>query len=197
MPDQKGDTAVDQADQTAPKTEPTTETPAPPFAALSAQIRALASGDPVSVSAGHHDLGADLWLSCDPEGEAELTCAPAPGGFALGASRGDSGRWTCLGMRLPTDTLARGRYLGLLIAARPGALVSFTPRLRYVLRDGSLRDIGQPVPVVLPAGAREQLTHLPIDPALLARADVAELNLFFHSPEMQMTLTRLEPLLIL
>ena len=185
---------MDQPSPPAPKTD---TAPKPAFPALNEQIRALASKDAASVTAGHHDLGAGLWLSCDPEGETDMTCAPAPGGFALGVSRGDSGGWACLGMRLPVETLARGRYLGLLIAARPGALVSLTPRLRYILRDGPARDVGLPLPVVLPAGARDHMAHLPIDPALLTRAEATELNLFFHTPEMQMTITRLEPLLIL
>jgi hypothetical protein len=194
MPDQKREIAVDQP---APDTPHPPAIPKPAFPALTDRLRALASGDAVSVTAGHRDLAEGLWLSCDPEGETDMTCAPVSGGFSLGVSRGDSGRWTCLGMRLPTETLARGRYLGLLIAARPGALVSLTPRLRYILRDGLLRDMGPTLPVVLPAGAREHLAHLSIDPALLARAETVELNLFFHTPEMQMTITRLEPLLIL
>ena len=40
--------------------------------------------------------------------------------------------------------------------------------------------------MVLPSGRRTQLAHIPIDPALQARAGSCELNLFFHAGQVDM-----------
>ena len=161
-----------------------------------ARIAALREQGPVSVTAGHADLGPDFWLSCDPEGKTAMECAPADGGFRLNVTAGDSGKWTAMGMRLPREVLARGRYLGLLIEADTPALAAFTPRLRYHLGRDGIRDVSTPMPVVLPSGAQTHLAHIPLDPDLLGRAEGCELNLFFHTDAVDMRVIRLEPLLI-
>jgi hypothetical protein len=97
---------------------------------------------------------------------------------------------------LTLETLARGRYLGLLVEAAPEALVSFTPALRYAFREGGMQDIGTPLPVILPAGPQREVIHMPIDPALLERAGHCELNLFFHTDRIEMLVTQLELLLM-
>jgi hypothetical protein len=170
--------------------------PAAAFAPEQDRINALRERESVSVTAGHADLGEGLWISCDPEGRAEMTCRPEGDGFRLGLSEGDSGRWTSFGLRLPVETLARGRYMGLLVDAAPEALVSFTPALRYAFREGGMQDVGTPLPVILPAGPHEELIHLPIDPELLERAGQCELNLFFHTDRVEMPVTRMELLLM-
>lgn len=173
----------------------TQDRPAPAFPGLLAQIAALGEREAVTVTAGHADLGPGLWLSCDPSGQAVMGCHPAGAGFRLTVGDGDSGAWACLGMRLPPETLGRGRYLGVLSETESGALVSFAPSLRYHLEDG-MRDVAPPEPVVQPSGRRTQLAHIPIDPALPARASRCELNLFFHTGQVDMRFFRLEPLLI-
>lgn len=165
------------------------------FARLHAQIAALQDAGG-AVTAGHRDLGPDLWLSTDPAGRAMLACQPGAAGPVLRLEAGDSGAWAALGMRLPVEVLARGRYLGLMIeATSPGAL-SFTPTLRY-FTEGGLTDIGTPEPVVLAGGPRRHLAWLPIDRDLLAAARACELNLFFHNDAMELGIARLEPLLLI
>ncbi|MDK3020928.1 hypothetical protein [Pseudodonghicola flavimaris] len=168
----------------------------PAFADLQGHLDALRTRDPVTVRAGHEDLGEGLWLSCDPAGQTEMTCGPDEAGFRLTVTGADSGVWASFGMRLPADVLFRGRYLGLLIEAEPSGLVSFSPTLRYRFRDGGLQDAGLPDPVVLPGGPQVHLSHIPIDPALAERTGDCELNLFFHSDAVDMRVLRMEPLLI-
>lgn len=166
------------------------------FGALLDALAALRDADGARITAGHLDLGPGLWLSCDPQGQTEMECQPAGAGFRLRIDGGDSGKWTCLGLHLPVDILRRGRYLGLLVEADTPGMVSFTPRLRYFLEGGDQQDAGPPMPVLLPGGRREQLCHIPVDPALLGRATGCELNLFFHNDTLQGEFFRLEPLLI-
>lgn len=167
------------------------------FAQLRDRIAALKEGETVTVTAGHHDLGDGLWLSCDPDGQTEMGCQPAGAGFRLTIDEGGGSRWNCLGLRLAPDALAGGRYLGLLIGATPEALVSFTPTLRYRFGDGGMQDVAPPLPVLLPAGPREHLAHIPIDPDLAGRAVECELNLFFHTDRADIEITALEPLLMI
>jgi hypothetical protein len=169
----------------------------PSFKDLSDQITALHEGDGATVTAGHHDLGADLWLSSDPAGLAVLACAPSEQGIALSLEAGDSGAWACLGMRLPIETLRGARYLGMLVALNSQSLISFTPTLRYLLKDGGLQDVATANPVILAGGAREHLSHIPVDRELLDAALGCELNLFFHNDAFTADFSKLESLLIL
>lgn len=165
------------------------------FAALHDQIAALRDGAGGSVTAGHRDLGPDLWLSGDPAGRATLACQPGGEGVLLRLEAGDSGAWAALGMRLPVEVLARGRYLGLMIEAASRGAAAFTPVLRY-LAEGGLHDVGTPEPVVLAGGRRRHLAWLPIDHDRLAATRACELNLFFHNDGMELDIARLEPLLL-
>lgn len=174
-----------------------TEAPATPaFADLQEQLDALRQREAATIRAGHEDLSQGIWLSCDPAGQAEMSCHPGEHGFRLIATEIDSGAWASFGLRLPRETLFRGRYLGLLLDAAPKGIVSFSPSLRYRFRDGSLQDVGTPDPVVLPDGPQTHLFHIPLDPGLLERAADCELNLYFHSNQVDMLVTRMEPLLI-
>lgn len=177
-----------------PVTQTETSSEVGAFAALTAQIDALEGG---AVRAGHLDLGPDLWLSTDPGGRATLTCQPGERGISLRLEAGDSGAWAALGLRLPVEILARGRFLGLMIEATARDALSFTPTLRYVARDGGSGDVAPPEPVVLAGGTRRHLAWLPLDHDRLAASRVCELNLFFHNDAMQLEIARLEPLLIL
>ncbi|MCB1355983.1 MAG: hypothetical protein KDK53_05620 [Maritimibacter sp.] len=179
-----------------------TDTPEPAgggaFAALSEQIAALHEGGGTTVTAGHLDLGPDLWLSTDPAGRAALTCRPSEAGFALKLEAGDSGAWACLGARLPVDVLARGRYLGVMIEGDSRGALSFTPTLRYFAAEGGgLTDVPTPEPLVLAGRPRARLAWIPLDPALLAASAASEVNLFFHNDGMELDVARLEILLIL
>ena len=165
------------------------------FPGLLGQIAALSKGKDRSVTAGHLDLGPGLWLSCDPAGQTVMGCRPDARGFRLSVEAGDSGAWACLGMRLPPETLGRGRYLGLLSETEAAALIAFKPSLRYHL-EGGMQETALPEPVVLPSGRRTHLAHLPIDPALRARATGCELNLFFQTGRIDALVLKLEPLLI-
>ena len=166
------------------------------FAEIRTGIAALAQAKEATVTAGHLDIGAGIWLSADPAGRAMMRCQPAQEGFTLELENGDSGAWACLGMRLLPAALTSARYLGLLVALHGGSAVSFTPTLRY-FRTGEPLDVAAARPVVLAGGAREHLAYIPIDPALLDGATGCELNLFFHSNEFTAEIARLEPLLIL
>jgi len=162
---------------------------------LREQIAALSEGKSMSVKAGHLSLGADLWLSADPAGQAEMSCAPAGEGFSLSLERGDSGAWAALGMRLPLEALRQARFLGLLVRLRSGGILSFTPTLRYYLSAGRI-DAPTSAPVILAGGPREHLSYIPIDPVHLERARGAELNLFFHTDSVAAEFAGIEPLLI-
>lgn len=163
---------------------------------LRARIAGLAQANAATVTAGHVDIGAGIWLSCDPAGRAVMRFEPTPGGFTLALEGADSGAWACLGMYLAPGALTMARYLGLLVAVGSGSPVSFTPTLRYA-RPGGLLDVGAVQPVVLAGGAREHLAYIPTDPAMLDGTTGCELNLFFHSNSFTSEITRLEPLLIL
>lgn len=166
------------------------------LASLRRQIGHLAEADEATVTAGHLDLGADIWLSTDPAGQGAMTCLPVEAGFILRLEAGDSGAWAALGMRFGPEQLAGARYLGLLVAQRAGDVVSFTPTLRFFRPEG-LRDVPSATPVLLAGGPRETLAHIRIDPGDIAGATGCELNLFFHSDAFVAEFTRLEPLLIL
>lgn len=170
--------------------------PSAAFAELQAQIDALHERAPAAIRAGHLNIGNALWLSCDPEGRAEMSCAPAQHGFRLEWKAADSGGWAALGLGLPPSVLARGRYLGFLIDAVADNPVSFTPCLRYHFHEGGMQDVGTPDPVLLPSGPRIHLAHIPIDAALIGRSRGAEANLFFHSDTARLTINRLELLLM-
>lgn len=172
------------------------QTPEKAFSHLQAQLDALSMREPTQVTAGHANLGDGLWMSCDGEGKAEMTCRPDGPGFHLTVSEAHSGDWACLGMRLPVDVLARGRYFGLLLEAEPEALVSFAPVLRYYDVDGDMYDKGPDVPVVLPTGPNRHLSYIPIDTERLDRTKGCELNLFFQGDHAALRVSRIEPLLL-
>ncbi|PCH75605.1 MAG: hypothetical protein COC12_00225 [Rhodobacteraceae bacterium] len=166
------------------------------FAGLLDQVAALHEGTGGTATAGHYDLGPDLWLSADPAGQAVMGHVPCEGGVRLSLEAGDSGAWVCLGMRLPVEILRNGRYLGLLVEARAESLLSFTPTLRYFPKGGGLQDVPVPAPVLLAGGAHEHLSYIPIDPERLEAAWGCELNLFFHNDVFTADFSRIEPLLI-
>lgn len=170
---------------------------APPFEFLRKQVADLSSGDPRRIVAGHLDLGPDLWLSTDPSGRGAMECRPTDAGFALDLAEGDSGRWCSLGMRLPVAPMVSARFVGVLVDLGCETFVSYTPTLRYRLRDGGIHDVPTPAPVALAGGRREVLSHIPLSPDRLAAADVCELNLFFHDNAFAAEIFRLDPVLIL
>lgn len=165
------------------------------LADLAEQIDGLTAAPEARITAGHLDLGPDLWLSMDPAGRAAMTCLPAEAGFILRLEEGDSGAWACLGMRIAPQALQGARYLGLLVALRSGDVISFTPTLRYVRAEGT-QDVPAATPVLLAGGPREHLSHIPVDPGQLDSATGCELNLFFHSNAFVAEFARIEPLLI-
>ncbi|MCF6430590.1 MULTISPECIES: hypothetical protein [unclassified Leisingera] len=167
------------------------------FASLTAQLQALHNAPAQTAAAGHCPLAPDakLWLSTDPEGQAKLTCAPAAEGFTLTLEDGDSGLWASLGFRLERAQLCTARYLGLLAAAESKDLLIYTPTLRYYLSSGGFTETAA-APVVAAGGALEQLSHIPVDPSLLARSSSCEFNLFFQTAQFQATFRQLEPLTV-
>lgn len=166
------------------------------FADLLEQISSLKDGKAAHVKAGHVDLGPDLWLSADPEGQTEISVVPSDGGFTLGLNEGRSGGWACLGMRLSPAVLLTGRYLGLLITIRSSMPVEVTPSLRCYFADAPFVDTPSPTPLALPAGTHTQVVHIPLDGEALAAAEGGELNLFFHSDTIYAEILALEPLLL-
>ncbi len=171
------------------------------FTRVQSQIANLLDGEAVTLTAGHLELGPDLWLSADPAGRAVMSCQPSGDGFILRLEEGDSGAWACLGMRLPVETLKQtrykqARYLGLLTVLRNGDVVSFTPTLRYYHAEG-VQDVPTALPVILAGGPREHLSHIRLDPDQLAKASGCELNLFFHTNSFVAEFSGIEPLLII
>ena len=166
------------------------------FAHLLDQLAALSEGASGTVTAGHHDLGPDLWLSADPAGQTVMSYRSSEHGVRLSVEAGDTGAWACLGMRLPIETLRQGRYLGLLVAVACETLISFTPKLRYFFKDGGLQDNTTPAPVILAGGSREHLAYMPLDPQRLQAASGCELNLFFNNDAFVADFLKIEPLLI-
>lgn len=168
------------------------------LAHLHDQIAALFSGAEHDVQAGHTDLGPDIWLSTDPEGQARIEIHPAEGGgITVSLSEGDSGGWCCVGMRVPAETLAPARYAGILMALGTDMLVSYTPTLRYHLHAGGHQDVPVAEPVVTIGQDREILSYIPVDQGLLEQSRECEINLFFHNDAFMASLRKLEPLLIL
>lgn len=170
--------------------------PVAAFAPEQERLDALRNGKPVFVKAGDADLGEGIWISCDPQGKTEMAFRPERESFRLSLAGGDTGRWACLGISLPVETLGRGRYLGLWIEAASDALVSFTPTLRYVFREGGRQDTGMPAPMIFPSGRRQDFAHLPIEPDFLGRAERCELHLLFHTDQAAISISRLEPVLM-
>lgn len=166
------------------------------LAALREQIDALRSEVEYTVTAGHRDLGPDLWLSCDPAGRAVMSCQSSDEGAVLRLEGGDSGAWAALGMRLPVEALKQARYLGLLVGLHAGDMLSFTPTLRYHTSDGMV-DVPTAVPVLMAGGTREHLSYIPLDQDLMAQTRGGELNLFFHTDSFVAEFSVIEPLLIL
>lgn len=169
----------------------------PALKALRDQISALQEGAPSKVQAGHLDLGPDLWLSCDPDSQTQMHLTPVEEGLRLEVVAGDGGRWTCLGLRVQPTELALARQIGLLVSLRSDRVVSYRPSLRYFLPEGGFQDQATPAPVVMAPGAREVLSHLPVDAELAARATGCELNLFFLDDAVRAENLRLDPLLML
>lgn len=174
--------------------------PSPPvsaaFARINEQIAALGARAPTSVQSGHVSLEEAIWLSCDPQGQARMSCAPQDDGFHLNWTAADTGRWACLGLSLHRDVVATGRYLGLLIEAEAETPVSFMPCLRYNFQDGGIQDVGPPDPVLLPTGRRRHLIHVPIDAALMERSQASEVNLFVHTDAGGLSVKHFEILLM-
>ena len=179
-------------------TLPDTLAALPALVSLREQIAALGGGGPAEVRAGHLDLGADLWLSCDPAGQARMQLgAGAGGGLALEIDAADSGRWACLGMRLQPGELAQARHAGLLLKLHSPRVLSCRLALRCFLPGGGFQDRALPEPALLPPGERELLMHVPSGPELASQAVACELNLFFLDDSLRADGLRLEPLLML
>lgn len=166
------------------------------FQDLLDQIADLKTAQPQMAHAGHLDLCPDLWLSCDPGGQAEMGLAGQGDAIEMKLTAGHSGVWACLGIRLNPKLMYGWKYLGLLIETQSNADVKFTPTLRYYPAEAPLVDVPTAEPVMFTAGLHTHMAHIPLDPDLLKSSGSGELNLFFHSDNMQIKVLRLEPLLI-
>ena len=164
--------------------------------ALHAQIAALAAGGRREICAGHLDLGDDLWLSCDPAGQAQLALEPGEDGLVLELEAGDSGRWACLGMRIPVESLAQARDAELALDLHSGSLIACAPVLRYFLPEGGFRDTGVGEPLLLAPGTRSARPVIAVDRELAAQAVGCEFNLFFLGNRFRAERLRFEPRLL-
>jgi len=173
-----------------------TPAPFPMLEVLRDHIAVLSEGAAQEVLSGHLDLGPDLWLSCDPAGQTRMQINRDEAGLRLEIDGGDSGGWTCLGMRLQPAELARARHVGLLLSLRSAGMVSYRPTLRYFKPEGGFQDVATTAPVVLLPGARENLAYIPIDQALATRATGCEFNLFFLEDGVRAEALHLEPVLM-
>lgn len=179
-------------------TDPTSDADRAPaaFSALQQALDTARTEVSASIKAGHMDLAAGVWLSCDPEGQAEMSVVPEEEGMRLSVRAAESGRWASFGMQVPTDILAGGRYVGLLLEIDPASFVSLSPSLRFRFEDGGMHDVWPPLPIVMPDGLQTHLLHLPVDRDMVTRAVTAELNLFVNSNRADLLIRRLEVLLI-
>lgn len=166
------------------------------FGEIIHQFQALNNGAAAVSNGEHRDLGAAIWLSCDPKGHARMSCHPQETSFRLSLSGGDTSAWTCIGIRLHEPLVREGRFVGLLIEAENDRLISYTPKLRYFLRNGQLHDAAAAAPSILPGGRREVLSYIPIDPNMAQQSSGYELNIYFHNDALEASIWRLEPLLI-
>lgn len=166
------------------------------FGDINAQLDVLREQPPSTVRAGHLNLGPAVWLSCDPRSKTTMSCSPAGSGFRLEWDSADSGNWTCLGMRLPPEVVARGRYLALRIDTETQEPIAFSPCLRYHFANEPMKDVCTLNPVLLPSGRRVTFAHIPIDADLMARVSGSELNFFFQSNAGVLPIMRLEILLM-
>lgn len=170
------------------------------FTRLRNQLAGLAQAPEKRVRAGHQELGPDIWISTDPDGQGEMICRPSGEGFEVHLSGGDSGKWACLGMRFGPSALNGMRYLGLLTSLRGEGLITFRPTLRYFEAEG-VRDVPTALPVVLTGGGetpgRAHFAHIPVDGDRLAGVTGCEMNLFFLRDSFVAHFDTIEPLRIL
>ncbi|MCB4457201.1 hypothetical protein [Leisingera sp. McT4-56] len=91
--------------------------------------------------------------------------------------------------------MLNARYLGLLAAARSEDLLIYTPTLRYYLESGGFAETAA-APVVCAGEDLEQVSHIPLDPDLLACSSGCEVNLFFQTARFRATFRKLELLVM-
>lgn len=171
--------------------------PAPAFIELQEQIIALRNRPETGIRAGHIDMGSGVWMSCDPKGQATMTCAPEGESFRLEWNKADTGRWACVGLALPIEIIARGRYFGLRLEAVAHTPLICTPCLRYHFKDKGMQDAGLSKPVFIPKGPRTHFMHIPINVELLERSKATEVNIFLQSDSAEVSIFNLEPIIAL
>lgn len=166
------------------------------FNDLNGQLQRLSDQKPSEVRSGHLNLAPSVWLSCDPRSKTFMSCTPLETGFRVEWEEADSGNWTCIGMSLPTDVVAKGRYVALRLDTETHEPIAFVACQRYYFQTQPMKDICAPNPVLLPSGRRVTFAHIPIDVDLIGRASGAELNLFLQSNTGKLPIKNLEILLM-
>ena len=168
----------------------------PAFAATNARLRDLGGIAPIARAEPHQPLLDGVWLSHAPGSECELGVAPAEGGgITLDLRTIGRSEWLSLSWAIPIEPLRAGRWLGIAVATRSGAFVSYRPALRYLLPDGFTDRFARDY-VVSSGGEDEQLSTLRLDRALLQRARGAEIHLFLQGSRFRADLVSIETVLI-
>ncbi len=167
------------------------------FPALAAELGALRHLPRHEATSGHCALGANgaLWLSIDHAGQGRLAMAGTGTAARLTLEQGDSGRWASLGFLLDSPILQNARYFAFLMEVSDCDLMICTPTLRYRMQRDHIDRPAEPLVITTPAGQAPQtcLTHIPLDPALLARSEICEFNLFFQSDAFHLQIHRMDP----
>jgi hypothetical protein len=162
------------------------------FARINARLRRLGRIAPIERALPHQPLGRGIWLSHAPGCETEVGVRPAEGGgITVDLRTIGRSEWLSLSYAIPLGPLRAGRYLGVVVATRSGAFVSYRPCLRYLLPEGFADRFARDY-VVAAEGEDEQLTTIRLDHALLARARGAEIHLFLQGSRFRADLARIE-----
>jgi len=176
--------------------DPPPQGPTEAFATENARLRQLNTAPPVHSGETHHDLAESVWISLDPTPGVFLSFEPVADGFRLEMPNAGRSRWISLSFALSHEVLAQGWFLGLRTDTETAGFLSFRLCLRYVLQDGSFRDVFCPDYTISSGGRRDQISYVEIDPALATLCASAECHLFFQGAEFDVTFREIDLLLM-
>lgn len=174
----------------------TDQPPTSAFAAENARFAQLRGRAALAPAEGRRDLAEGIWLATETGRGAALGFEPGAQGFRVTLQDAGRARWMSLSWTVPLAGLRQGRYLGLRCRVQSDGFFAYRPCLRYLHREGGFRDQFPEDHVLSPGGLREQISHVPIDHAELARSSGAEVHMFFHGAPFRAEFHALETLLM-
>ncbi len=168
------------------------------FRRENAALAALECGETIPQMAPFQPLRDGVWCAHE-EGagtSASLVAQGAGKGVQIDMHDIGSSRWFSLSWAIDRETLASGRYFGLLAHTLSDGLTAWRPCLRYLFDNGSFQDVFCREHMVCSGGAAEELGFIRIDPARARQARATEIHLFFTGARFRITFLSLENLLI-